>query len=311
VLSGTTESGRRLSYDHGQWSLETSELVRLDRNLYRPEKRRIDGTDAILAHLRSRGEGALLSAAERLIRVSDADGSTYEAHEGEWVESEPSFAPGRPSRSQQLVDEMSELRAELSMLRAAYAGVVERLRKLERSSDAAARTRPTAAEPPAAPEPMARGGLRLPPGEAVVAVLRKLIGETLELDEVSEHLPADESEFADLDTCLFRDESGNEVAAALSNLRGTVECGGLLLGVPLSTIEEQVRAGEAETDLLLGMNEVFTNLVGMLNREPGNSQLTSVPVTKAPISRVPWLTKPSSILAFATPMGGRVWLIAR
>jgi hypothetical protein len=128
---------------------------------------------------------------------------------------------------------------------------------------------------------------------------------------VSERLPADTGEFSELDTCLFLDESGEEIAAALSNLRGTVECGGLLLGVPLSTIEEQVQAGEAETDLLLGMSEVFTNLVNMLNREPGNPQLFGVPVTKAPISRLPWLTKPSSILTFGTPTGGRVWLIAR
>lgn len=310
-MSLTTESGRRLSYDHGQWSLETSELVRLDRNLYRPEKRRIDGTDAILAHLRSRGEGALLSAAERLIRVSDADGSTYEAHEGEWIESERSLVPGRPSRSQQLADEMSELRAELLMLRAAYSGLVERLRKLERAGDRPARTSPRAAEPPSVPEPVTRTGLRLPQGEAVVAALRKLIGETLELEEVSELLPSDTAEFADLDTCLFLDETGDECAAALSNLRGTIECGGLLLGVPLSTIEEQVQAGEAETDLVLGMSEVFTNLVGMLNREPGNPQLFGVPVTKAPISRLPWLNNPSSILTFGTPTGGRVWLIAR
>jgi hypothetical protein len=310
-LSSTTESGRRLSYDHGQWTLETSELVRLDRNLYRPEKRRIDGTDAILAHLRSRGEGALLSAAERLIRVSDADGSTYEAHEGEWIESEPSLVPGRPSRSEQLADEVSELRAELLMLRAAHNGLVERLRKLEHRSDPLAPARPKAAESPSVPEPAAREGIRLPEGQAVVAALRKLIGETLELDEVSELLPADESEFADLDTSLFVDETGNECAAVLSNLRGTIECGGLLLGVPLSTIEEQVQAGEAETDLVLGMSEVFTNLLGMLNSEPGNPRLTSVPVTKAPIRRVPWLSKPSSILAFATPTGGRLWMIAR
>jgi hypothetical protein len=59
------------------------------------------------------------------------------------------------------------------------------------------------------------------------------------------------------------------------------------------------------------MSEVFTNLVGMLNREPGNPTLKGAPVTKAAISRVPWLNTPSSILAFATPTGGRLWLTAR
>jgi hypothetical protein len=127
-LAGTS---RRLSYDHGQWSLETSELVRLDRDLYRPERRRIEGPDAIFAHLRSKGEGALLHAAERLVRISDHEGCTYEAMDGEWVVAEPSIPPGRPSRSDQLGDEVAELRAEVVMLRAAYSGLASRLRKLE------------------------------------------------------------------------------------------------------------------------------------------------------------------------------------
>lgn len=131
-MRSIAEPGRRLSYDDGHWTLETTELMRLDRDLYRPEKRRIDGTEAILAHLRSKGEGALLSSAERLIRVSDLDGSTYEAQDGEWVVSEPSIPPGRPSRSEALSHDVDELRAEVVLLRAAYSGLTSRLRKLER-----------------------------------------------------------------------------------------------------------------------------------------------------------------------------------
>ncbi len=131
-MKSIAEPARRLSYDDGHWILETTELMRLDRDLYRPEKRRIAGTDAILAHLRSKGEGALLSSAERLIRVSDLDGSTYEAHDGEWVVSEPSIPPGRPSRSEELSHNVDELRAEVVFLRAAYAGLTGRLRKLEK-----------------------------------------------------------------------------------------------------------------------------------------------------------------------------------
>lgn len=131
-MKSIAEPARRLSYDDGHWILETTELMRLDRDLYRPEKRRIAGTDAILAHLRSKGEGALLSSAERLIRVSDLDGSTYEAHDGEWVVAEPSIPPGRPSRSEELSHNVDELRAEVVFLRAAYAGLTSRLRKLEK-----------------------------------------------------------------------------------------------------------------------------------------------------------------------------------
>ncbi len=153
-MKSIAEPARRLSYDDGHWTLETTELMRLDRDLYRPEKRRIDGTEAILAHLRSRGEGALLSSAERLIRVSDLDGSTYEAQDGEWVVSEPSIPPGRPSRSEALSHDVDELRAEVVLLRAAYSGLTSRLRKLERfmTEIEAGRVRVPPAGVPVAPQ---------------------------------------------------------------------------------------------------------------------------------------------------------------
>lgn len=130
-MRSLTETSRRLSYENGQWTLETSELVRLDRDLYRPERKRIAGADAILLHLQSKGENALLSAAQRLMHHSEHDGS-YEALDGDWVAVEPSIPSGRPSRSEQLSDEVAELKAEVVLLRAAYAGVASRLRKLER-----------------------------------------------------------------------------------------------------------------------------------------------------------------------------------
>ena len=290
-----TESGRRLSYDEGQWSLETSELVRLDRNLYRPEKRRIDGVDAILSHLRSRGEGALVSGAERLIRAADVEGSSYEAHEGEWVVSAP-VPTARPSRTHQLSDEMSELRAEVVLLRAAYAGVLERLRKLERGSDSAGQQSDVVA---------------LPGAPAVVTALEQLVGEGLELRPVDEPLPASAAEFSELDACLLVDERGRERAAVLSDHRATVECGGSFRGVPADAIEEQIRSGEAETDLVVGMNEIFSKLSALLGRQSGNPRLTAEPLTKAPIQRLPWLTRPSAVLALSTGSGGRLWLVAR
>jgi hypothetical protein len=312
------ESGRRLSYEHGQWSLETSELVRLDRDLYRPEKRRIDGTEAILAHLRSRGEGALMSAAERLIRVSDVDGSAYEAHDGEWIQAERRHSSRRPSRGDHLAEEVAELRAELIFLRAAYSGLADRVRRAERAlaepaaaAPAASRAQPAALQRDAAAAAAASSRIALPQAAAIVAGLRQLIGSTFMLEQVRESLPSDAAELSDLDSSVFVDDSGRECAALVANHRGTVECGGQLLGVAPELIEEQVRSGEAETELVLGMSEIVNNLSGLVTREANNPPLRAEPLTKASFGRMPWLYTPAAVLAFATPTGGRLWLVAR
>ena len=59
------------------------------------------------------------------------------------------------------------------------------------------------------------------------------------------------------------------------------------------------------------MSEIFNNLSGAVNREEGNPQLKAEPIGKPPVERLPWLGAPSSVLALATPTGGRLWLVAR
>jgi hypothetical protein len=398
-LAGTS---RRLSYDHGQWSLETSELVRLDRDLYRPERRRIEGMDAIFAHLRSKGEGALLTATERLVRVSDHDGCIYEAMDGEWIVAEPSIPPGRPSRSEQLSDEVAELRAEVVVLRAAYAGLASRLRKLERfmadvgagrvsvpeggpsSRKAAAAVSPDAASPLAsvplaakmpgvldpviadaapqvidvrdAPTPSMSFGQTLEAGSPgagspglgspgagaaapapaetanaadqapnepelpavdlpnltnVMVCIRQLIGDSATLELVREKYTLTAEQLDDLDSSMFVDDEGRDRVLALSNLRATIELGGQLLGVPKQAVEEQIKNGRAEDDLVLAMSEIFNNLSGVVNREGTNPHLKAEQLGKTPADRVPWLTRPRSTMILSTPSGGRLWLVAR
>ena len=124
------QSRRRLSCQHGHWVLETSTLVRLERDVYGPQRRNIQGTEAILSHLRSRGEGGLVSGAEQLIRGTGQGSVAFEEKDGSWVESSPSLAPA--NRSDQLEAEVTELRAEVILLRAVCSGLTSRLGRIER-----------------------------------------------------------------------------------------------------------------------------------------------------------------------------------
>jgi hypothetical protein len=301
--------------------------------------------------------------------------------DGEWIATEPSVPPGRPSRSEQLGDEVAELRAEVVVLRAAYAGLAARLRKLERwiagtgrvpgpeiaapKQVAVAAFEPasvpldppraaiTEALPPAAavapveqvraaPSPtMAFGqtleadnpgaspapvsvpaaaaaseeaelpAVELPDLGSVTGYLRQLIGDGVALERVREKFSLGGAELAELDASMFVDDQGRDRVLALSNLRGTIELGGQLLGVSKQAIEEQIDGGIAEPDLVLAMSEIFNNLSGVVNREGNNPQLKAEAVAKISLERVPWLARPSSTLILETPTGGRLWFVAR
>jgi hypothetical protein len=393
----TKTVGHRLSCDHGRWHLDTSELVRLDNNLYRPEHRRIDGPDAILSHLRSRGERNLLSGAEHLLRTSEPSGGAYEAIDGEWIESEPSIAPGRPSRSEQLGNEVAELRAEVVLLRAVCSGLLARVSRLERGTSGVDRTppsperssknrskseprgvdagataqraetrstpapQPTQREASAtaqraesgstpAPQPAQREAsataqraespalaesaafaesaaagtgeapiaevpdfpfVALPGTQAVSSCVQQLVGSAIRLEVVREKLPTSAEELSLLDVSVMIDDEGRDRVVALSDHRATVECGGLLLGLPNATIQELIRSGESTEDLTLAMSEIFNNLSGIINREADNPHLRAEALTKTPVERLPWLRSPRSQTAFRMPSGGVMWLVSR
>lgn len=154
-MKTAAEPNRRLSYQNGQWVLEVTELVRVDRSLYRPERRKIQGTEAIFEHLHERGEMVLLAAAERVLFSHDTR-TSYEAVGGEWVEADLELSPPSSQQRERLADEVAELRAELVVLSAAYTGLAARLRQFEHWAASTASVRPSqsaATPPPASRQP--------------------------------------------------------------------------------------------------------------------------------------------------------------
>ena len=369
--------------------------MRLDNNLYRPEHRRIDGADAILSHLRSKGERNLLSGAQQLLGIADPGGGAYDAIDGEWIEAAPSVAPGKPSRSEQFENEVTELRAEVVLLRAVCSGLVARVGRLERGAPGVDRAvaspkRPSekrsnseprgveivevaavaakshaeststpqpqpvsarAAEPVppeqrqsaataaraespagaantpgaalAEPGAVAKTGdppvaevppfpfVALPATHAVSACIRQLVGDAIDLEVVQEKLPTSAVELALLDASVMVDDEGRDRAVVLSDHRATVDCGGLLLGLPKDAIQELIESGTPTADLTLAMSEIFNNLSGIVNREPNNPHLRAEALVKTPVERLPWLGSPRSEIAFRTASGGLVWLVSR
>jgi hypothetical protein len=134
----TTATPARLLCRRGIWVLELVKLVPVDRNVFQPRVQRLEGSEAVLQHLkRSADNPALAAAASQLMRGFRPDEDRcFEAVDGDWVPGEPragrdSSRPSAPPPGGNVAGEVAELRAELLILRASHERLRERLMRIE------------------------------------------------------------------------------------------------------------------------------------------------------------------------------------
>jgi len=123
----------RLMRSRGKWTLELTKLVPVERDVLRPERRRVNGTESVMRTLKERCAPTSVRQALDLI-VSDDDGSDRAfALEGEhWVQLTDDAGPELASRYDALERVVRELRAELSAMRALHEALRGRLAAIER-----------------------------------------------------------------------------------------------------------------------------------------------------------------------------------
>jgi hypothetical protein len=134
----TSATPTRLLCRRGTWVLESVRLVALDRNVFQPRTQRVEGSEAVLQHLKRNADSPVLaSAAVQLIRGLRSDEErSFEAVDGEWVPSEPgarrdTSRPSAPPPGSSVACEVADLRAELMILRASHERLRERVIRLE------------------------------------------------------------------------------------------------------------------------------------------------------------------------------------
>ncbi len=134
----TAATPARLLCRRGTWVLELVKLVPVDRNVFQPRVQRLEGSDAVLQHLkRSTDNPGLATAAGQLMRGFRPDEDRcFEAVDGDWVPGEPgprrdSTRPSAPPPGGSVSGEVAELRAELLVLRASHERLRERIMRLE------------------------------------------------------------------------------------------------------------------------------------------------------------------------------------
>ncbi|HEX2873739.1 MAG TPA: hypothetical protein VHP33_20930 [Polyangiaceae bacterium] len=126
----------RLLRKRGSWTLEVTKLVAVDEHVLRPERRRVNGTDSVVRHLKERCAPSLVREALDLL-IGDDDGSdrAFELEGEHWVmlaEDAPTDAGGASTAT--LLAMIGELRVELTTMRALHEAMRGRLAAVERRS---------------------------------------------------------------------------------------------------------------------------------------------------------------------------------
>ena len=126
----------RLLRKRGSWTLEVTKLVAVDAHVLRPERRRVNGTDSVVRHLKERCAPSLVREALDLL-VGDDDGTdrAFELEGEHWValaDDSPADAAGTSTAT--LLAMIGELRVELTTMRALHEAMRGRLAAVERRS---------------------------------------------------------------------------------------------------------------------------------------------------------------------------------
>jgi hypothetical protein len=126
----------RLLRKRGNWTLEVTKLVAIDQHVLRPERRRVNGTDSVVRHLKERCAPSLVREALDLL-IGDDDGTdrAFELEGEHWIQlsDEPALEATGVSNGN-LLSLIGELRVELTTMRALHEAMRGRLAVLERRS---------------------------------------------------------------------------------------------------------------------------------------------------------------------------------
>src|SRR5262245_41146728 len=163
----------RLVCRRGRWALELTRLVPVDNHVLAPKRQRLEGSEAILTHLKRTGEATSLAhGAAQIMRAARSDEErSFDAVDGEWVPSQGSRQNDAandvsPPQRRDFESALAELRAEILILRGSHQRLKERVVALE-AELAAVEGAPRRAE--RAPRSAARGVSLTPPRVEPVA----------------------------------------------------------------------------------------------------------------------------------------------
>lgn len=319
----------RLRYAGGEWTLDAEELVAVERDLYRPIKRSVQGSEPILAYLRRQGvDAAFREATLQLLRARREEGASYDWTSGEWVPSEELRAQA-PAASE-AASMLNDLRAELLMLRASHAALKDRVRSAEERVRTEYVAEEILAPSEAAQQPVpaasAAGGALAVSGEeepreeplevhagfptksAVLGSLKQLLGADPGLEYTVRSPPL---QVAGMILSILVNPAGQCAGAVLANARAVAELGGGLLGLPPAAIDALASAATPSEDTVSAMSEFCNMLAAAVSRASEEVEVRAEPIVPATLDRLRWLSDAANSAVLSNRVGAELWLITR
>lgn len=313
-----------LFHQEGTWSLEVEELVRLNRNTFRPKRHRLLGRDAILHHL-AINQGVLVGPTKRLLDGGLADESfSYEVRGESWIPAPPKELVKTPRTGQEdaseeaaIVREILALRARVASLEGSLVGlpagaVVAKPGAAAAAGEAVAPAAEAAeaATAPEAPPPekLDFKPLNMPPPEAVLGKVQGLTDESVTVNKMD---PLWDFQDPPGYLGLLHDDSGTVRGGLAMDLRATVRLAGAMLMEEEEDLVAQIEAGKPSDDVLDAASEVLNTLTSTVNKVSGNAHVKVDAVKSLSLEDDPWLKQTRSRLDFAVSVGGYITFLGR
>jgi hypothetical protein len=329
----------RLIRQSGRWTLEVSEMVQVDGDVFDARRRRVVGEDAIVKHLRTNVRDATLTQATlHLLRTCRDDGRAFQMIDGEWC-----ATSHLSSRDRAVLEELSLLMTRLREEVATLTGKERKLEKLVaklegqlergiRAAAAAASKQASAPEEP--PEDQGVGGLdalaedipaaaapakppakdkrcEIPAKLELFTCLKQLVGTDFRWQYTRKPAAELMQHPAGFYGCTLVDDTEEHRGVLLANARACAVLGGTLLGLPESAIEHQAISGDIDSDSMEAMSEVGNNLSGIVNRVSPNCHVRTRPLAPVVWEDLAWLEASSRACVLTSESGGTLWIVAR
>lgn len=87
--------------------------------------------------------------------------------------------------------------------------------------------------------------------------------------------------------CQLLDDEGATRGVIVLDLKGAVQLGAMLLGLPSAEAERQIGASEPTEDTLLAVSEICNNLTGPVNATAGNQHVRSTALSPLDVATLP------------------------
>lgn len=313
----------------GSWSLELEQLIRINRNTFRPRRQLVSGVDAILQHLGAHEE-TLVDPTRRVLESPGQGEGRFEWHATGWVAT-PQAHPEAGSMKQglapdagavkTLVKEVVDLRARVEVLERQLAaferrgvapgieGDVPGAADVEDEGSAPAAAAAEEAGAPEADAPPQTQPLSMPALDAVADLIKGLVGDEVQVmasDADWSLAEPQQSYVAPLNA-----DGGEPLGALVMDLEATIRLAGGMLMEPSEELDVQVEECAPSEDILDAAGEVLNTLTSAVNKVKGNAHVRAGPLEPFDLDAHGWMGAARSRQNFACSIGGRFTVLGR